>query len=73
MRWVGSAAILRRLSEAGQQHTTLQPQQNVWILAPLAGREDNRRVSNGDQVNRMASLAMRRSKSVDFHALYCFE
>lgn len=29
-------------------------------------REDNRRVSNGDQVSRVASLAMKRSKSVDF-------
>jgi len=29
-------------------------------------REDNRRVSNGDQVEHVASLAMKRSKSVDF-------
>ncbi len=29
-------------------------------------REDNRRVSNGDQVSRVASLAMKRGKSVDF-------
>src|SRR3981081_1108974 len=29
-------------------------------------REDNRRVSNGDQVSRIASLAMKRGKSVDF-------
>jgi hypothetical protein len=29
-------------------------------------REDNRRVSNGDQVNRIATLAMKRSKIVDF-------
>src|SRR6202453_1327776 len=29
-------------------------------------REDNRRVSNGDQVRRVASLAMKRSRSVDF-------
>jgi transposase-like protein len=29
-------------------------------------REDNRRVSNGDQVNRVAALALRRGKSVDF-------
>jgi hypothetical protein len=28
-------------------------------------REDNRRVSNGDQVNRVAALAMKRGKSVD--------
>lgn len=29
-------------------------------------REDNRRVSNGDQVERVASLAMKRVRSVDF-------
>jgi ISXO2 transposase-like protein len=29
-------------------------------------REDNRRVSNGDQVNRIATLALKRGKSVDF-------
>jgi transposase-like protein len=29
-------------------------------------REDNRRVSNGDQVNRIAKLALKRGKSVDF-------
>jgi transposase-like protein len=29
-------------------------------------REDNRRVSNGEQVNRIASLALKRGKSVDF-------
>jgi hypothetical protein len=29
-------------------------------------REDNRRVSNGDQLSRVAALAMKRGKSVDF-------
>ena len=29
-------------------------------------REDNRRVSNGDQVSRVAALAMKGGKSVDF-------
>jgi hypothetical protein len=29
-------------------------------------REDNRRVSNGDQVNQIAKLALKRGKSVDF-------
>jgi hypothetical protein len=29
-------------------------------------REDNRRASNGDQVSRVAALAMKRGKSVDF-------
>jgi hypothetical protein len=29
-------------------------------------REDNRRLSNGDQVNRVAHLALKRGESVDF-------
>jgi hypothetical protein len=29
-------------------------------------REDNRRVSNGDHVSRVAALAMKRGRSVDF-------
>ena len=29
-------------------------------------REDNRRMSNGEQVNRLAGLAMKRAASVDF-------
>jgi hypothetical protein len=32
-------------------------------------REDNRRLSNGDQVGRVAALEMKRGKSVDFHGL----
>jgi hypothetical protein len=31
-----------------------------------AGNQDNRRVSNGDQVNRVTALALKRGKSVDF-------
>jgi len=29
-------------------------------------REDNRRLSNGEQVNRVAELAMKAKRSVDF-------
>jgi hypothetical protein len=32
----------------------------------LIWQEDNRRVSNGEQVNRIAALALKRGKSVDF-------
>jgi hypothetical protein len=35
------------------------PQESSW-------REDNRRQSNGEQVNRIAALAMKRGKSADF-------
>jgi len=33
------------------------------------GGKDNRRVSNGDQVSRVAALAMKRGKSVDSPAM----
>ena|SRR6476660_3038327 len=32
-------------------------------------REDNRRLSNGEQVNRLAALSLKRSKSVDLVAI----
>jgi hypothetical protein len=37
----------------------MMPGESSW-------REDNRHVSNGDQVTRVAALAMKRGKSVDF-------
>jgi hypothetical protein len=40
-------------------HLLRYAQESSW-------REDNRRISNGDQVNCIASLAMKRGKSVDF-------
>ncbi len=40
-------------------HLLRYAQESSW-------REDNRRVSNGDQVSRVAALAMKRGKSVDF-------
>jgi transposase-like protein len=54
-----------RRGEIGIHHHIAGPyllryaQESSW-------REDNRRVSNGDQVNRIAALAMKRGKSVDF-------
>jgi transposase-like protein len=54
-----------RRGEIGIHHHIAGPyllryaQESSW-------REDNRRVSNGDQVSRVAGLAMKRSKSVDF-------
>jgi ISXO2 transposase-like protein len=58
-----------RRTEIGIHHHIVGPyllryaQESSW-------REDNRRVSNGDQVNRIAALAMKRGKSVDFTG-YC--
>ena len=40
-------------------HLFRHAQESSW-------REDNRRASNGDQVSRVAALAMKRGKSVDF-------
>jgi len=54
-----------RRGEIGIHHHIAGPyllryaQESSW-------REDNRRQSNGEQVTRVASLAMKRSKSVDF-------
>ena len=54
-----------RRGEIGIHHHIAGPyllryaQESSW-------REDNRRVSNGDQVRRVADLAMKRSRSVDF-------
>lgn len=38
----------------------------ICYAQEAAWREDNRRVSNGEQVHRVAALAMKRGKSVDF-------
>lgn len=54
-----------RRAEVGHHHHVAGPylirfaQEAVW-------REDNRRVSNGEQVNTVTSLAMHRKPSVDF-------
>lgn len=54
-----------RRAELGHHHHIAGPyllryaQEATW-------REDNRRMSNGDQVGRLASLALTRSPSVDF-------
>jgi len=54
-----------RRGEIGIHHHIAGPyllryaQESSW-------REDNRRISNGDQVNRIAGLALKRGKSVDF-------
>lgn len=54
-----------RRAEIGHHHHVAGPylirfaQEAVW-------REDNRRASNGEQVQRVAALAMRSRSSVDF-------
>jgi hypothetical protein len=36
------------------------------MLGKASWKEDNRRLSNGEQVSRIAVLSMKRGKSVDF-------
>ena len=54
-----------RRAEVGTHHHIAGPYLAAYA-AEMDWREDNRRVSNGDQVNRIAHLAMKRSRSVDF-------
>lgn len=54
-----------RRAEIGHHHHIA----GVYLLRyaqEAAWREDNRRVANGDQVDRVATLAMKRKPSVDF-------
>jgi hypothetical protein len=54
-----------RRAEIGHHHHVA----GVYLICyaqEAAWREDNRRVSNGEQVHRVAALAMKRGKSVDF-------
>lgn len=46
-------------ASGANRHLLRYAQESSW-------REDNRRVANGDQVNRIAALAMKRGKSVYF-------
>ena len=54
-----------RRAEIGHHHH-VAGQYLLRYAQEAAWREDNRRVPNGDQVNRVAALAMKRGGSVDF-------
>ncbi len=54
-----------RRGELGHHHHIAGPYL-LRFAQEAAWREDNRRVSNGDQVNRVASLALASKPSVDF-------
>jgi transposase-like protein len=63
--WAESYFSRLRRSEAGHHHHIA----GLYLLRyaqEASWREDNRRVSNGDQVHRIAALAMSRKPSVDF-------
>jgi hypothetical protein len=54
-----------RLSAAGHHHH-IAGQYLLRYAQEASWREDNRRVDNGAQVQRLAGLAMKRKPSVDF-------
>jgi hypothetical protein len=46
--------------------TTLPVRTFCGMLKRGLGEGDNRRLSNGEQINRLAALSLKRGKSVDF-------
>ena len=67
MHELGGELLLSRLrrGEAGHHHHISGPYL-LRFAQEAAWREDNRRVPNGEQVQRVAKLALSRKKSVDF-------
>ncbi len=66
--WAESYFSRLRRSELGHHHHIA----GAYLLRyaqEASWREDNRRVSNGDQVHRIAALAVTRKPSVDFQRL----
>jgi transposase-like protein len=63
--WAESYFARLRRGEFGHHHHIAGPYL-LRYAQEAAWREDNRRESNGDQVSRVASLAMSRRPSVDF-------
>ena len=66
--WAGEFFSRMRSAEIGIHHHIAgayllrYAQERFW-------RGDNRRLSNGEQVNRLAALSFKRSKSVDLVAI----
>jgi hypothetical protein len=54
-----------RIAFAGHHHHVAGPYL-LRYAQEASWREDNRRVSNGDQVQRVSMLAMKQKPSVDF-------
>jgi hypothetical protein len=54
-----------READRAEAGSMLDPDGSPW-RPRAAVADDNRRVSNGDQVSCVAALAMKRGKSVDF-------
>ena len=54
-----------RRAEIGHHHHVAGPYL-LRFVQEASWREDNRRLSNGEQVNRLAGLALANKPSVDF-------
>ena len=63
--WAESYFSRLRRAELGHHHHVAGPYL-LRYAQEAAWREDNRRVSNGEQVSRVAGLALSRKPSVDF-------
>ena len=63
--WAESYFARLRRAEAGHHHHIAGPYL-LRFAQEAAWREDNRRVTNGEQVHRVAGLALRRKPSPDF-------
>jgi transposase-like protein len=63
--WAESYFSRLRRAEAGHHHHIAGPYL-LRFAQEASWREDNRRVTNGEQVHRVAGLAMQRKPSVDF-------
>jgi hypothetical protein len=63
--WAEEFFSRMRRAEIGHHHHVARPYL-LRFAQEAAWREDNRRLSNGEQVNRLGALAMKRRRSVDF-------
>lgn len=63
--WAEEFFSRMRRAEIGHHHH-ISGAYLLRFAQEAAWREDNRRLSNGEQVNRLCGLAMKRSRSVDF-------
>jgi hypothetical protein len=63
--WAEEFFSRMRRAELGHHHHIAGPYL-LRYAQEASWREDNRRVSNGDQVDMVSALAMRRGPSVDF-------
>jgi hypothetical protein len=61
-----AAPVNRRQPPRLDQTTSIVGMAGAYLLRYAQERGDNRRLSNGEQVNHLAALSLKRDKSVDF-------